>query len=74
MVVLVAAEQDVVHDDAVHLYDWLRSVGAPCEFLGAPRMPHDFARMQHASAKARKLLLDVLEVFSQMVRLGRYAT
>lgn len=72
-VVLVAAEQDVVHDDAIHLHDWLRSVGAHCEFLGAPRMPHDFARLQHASGKARKLMLDVLDVFAQTVRLGRYA-
>lgn len=67
--VLVAAEQDVAHDDAIHLHDWLRAIGAPCEFLGAPRMPHDFARMQHASPTARKLMLDALEVFSKLARL-----
>lgn len=67
--VVVAAEQDVAHDDALHLHDWLREVGAPCEFLGAPRMPHDFARMQHAGATARKLMLQVLEVFSGRARL-----
>lgn len=64
VVVLVAAEQDVAHDDAVALYDWLHSLGVRCEFLGAPRMPHDFARMQHASARARKLMLDALAMFS----------
>ena len=50
--VLLAAEQDVAHDDAIQLHDWLRMVGARCEFFGAPRMTHDFARMQHASDKA----------------------
>ena len=63
-VVLVAAEQDVAHDDAIALYDWLRSLGVPCEFLGAPRMPHDFARLQHASGTARKLMQDALAMFS----------
>jgi len=67
--VVVAAEQDVAHDDAIHLHDWLREIGAPCEFLGAPRMPHDFARMQHASPTARKLMLDALEIFSKLARL-----
>jgi acetyl esterase len=67
--VLVAAEQDVAHDDAILLHDWLRSIGASCEFLGAPRMPHDFARMQHASANARRLVCDALAAFSQIARL-----
>jgi acetyl esterase/lipase len=65
----VAAEQDVAHDDAIGLHDWLRSIGARCEFLGAPRMPHDFARMQHASSVARKLMQDALASFSQTARL-----
>lgn len=68
-VVLLAAEQDAVHDDALYLHDWLHSMGSRCEFLGAPGMPHDFARMQHASAPARKLMLDALSVFSQHARL-----
>lgn len=70
VVVLVAAEQDVAHDDAIHLHDWLRSLGVRCEFLGAPRMPHDFARMQHASPAARKLMQDVLAAFAEIAQLG----
>jgi len=68
--VLLAAEQDVAHDDAIQLHDWLRTVGARCEFFGAPRMTHDFARMQHASDKARKLLLDALGAFAEIARIG----
>ncbi len=67
--VLVAAEQDVAHDDAIQLHDWQRSVGARCEFLGAPRMTHDFARMQHASDKARKLMKDALDMFAEIAGL-----
>ncbi len=69
VVVLVAAEQDVVHDDAIHLHDWLRGHGVRCEFFGAPRMTHDFARMQHASATARKLVTDALAAFAEIARL-----
>lgn len=67
--VLLAAEQDGAHDDAIHLHDWLRGMGAPCEFFGAPRMTADFARMQHASPKARKLMLDALASFSEIAGL-----
>lgn len=67
--VLLAAEQDVAHDDAIQLHDWLRMVGARCEFFGAPRMTHDFTRMQHASEKARKLTLDVLAAFAEIADL-----
>lgn len=67
--VLLAAEQDGAHDDAIHMHDWLRAVGARCEFFGAPRMPHDFARMQHASDKARKLMLDGLAAFAEIAAL-----
>lgn len=67
--VMLAAEQDGAHDDAIHLHDWLRSIGAPCDFFGAPRMPHDFARMQHASPKARKLMLDALAAFTEIAGL-----
>lgn len=67
--VLLAAEQDVAHDDAIQLHDWLRMIGARCEFFGAPRMTHDFARMQHASDKARKLMLDALAAFGEIARL-----
>ncbi|MCW5651810.1 MAG: alpha/beta hydrolase [Ramlibacter sp.] len=67
--VLVAAEQDVAHDDAIQLHDWLRMTGARCEFFGVPRMTHDFARMQHASDKARKLMLDALAAFGEIARL-----
>lgn len=67
--VLVAAEQDVAHDDAIQLHDWLRMVGARCEFFGVPRMTHDFARMQHASDKARKLMLDALAAFAEIAML-----
>lgn len=68
--VLLAAEQDVAHDDAIQLHDWLRMVGARCEFFGAPRMTHDFARMQHASDKARKLLKDALGAFAEIAGLA----
>ena len=67
--VLLAAEQDVAHDDAIQLHDWLRMVGARCEFFGAPRMTHDFTRMQHASEKARKLTLDVRAAFAEIADL-----
>ena len=67
--VLLAAEQDVAHDDAIQLHDWLRMVGARCEFFGAPRMTHDFARMQHASDKARKLMKDALGAFAEIAGL-----
>ena len=67
--VLLAAEQDVAHDDAIQLHDWLRMVGARCEFFGAPRMTHDFGRMQHASEKARKLMKDALGAFAEIAGL-----
>lgn len=67
--VLLAAEQDVAHDDAIQLHDWLRMVGARCEFFGAPRMTHDFGRMQHASDKARKLMKDALGAFAEIAGL-----
>jgi acetyl esterase/lipase len=70
-VVLLAAEQDVAHDDAIHLHDWLRDLGVRCEFLGAPRMPHDFARLQHASANARKLMVDACTIFRLTAGLAR---
>ena len=66
---LTTAEQDVAHDDAIQLHDWLRAIGARCEFFGAPRMTADFARMQHASEKARKLMLDALAAFSEIALL-----
>ncbi|MGE0331740.1 MAG: alpha/beta hydrolase fold domain-containing protein [Ramlibacter sp.] len=69
VMVLLAAEQDVAHDDAIQLHDWLRMVGARCEFFGAPRMTHDFARMQHASDKARKLMKDALGAFAEIAGL-----
>lgn len=67
--VLLAAEQDVAHDDAIQLHDWLRMMGARCEFFGAPRMTHDFGRMQHASEKARKLMKDALGAFAEIAGL-----
>ncbi len=67
--VLLAAEQDGAHDDAIQLHDWLRMVGARCEFFGAPRMTHDFGRMQHASDKARKLMKDALGAFAEIAGL-----
>ncbi|MDB5966290.1 MAG: hypothetical protein JWQ72_2790 [Polaromonas sp.] len=63
LVVVVAAEHDVVHDDAAALHDWLREAGARCEFYGAPGMPHDFARLQHASRSARHLMRSALGAF-----------
>ncbi len=64
VVVIVAAEQDGAHDDAAALYDWLREAGARCEFYGAPGMPHDFARLQHASKAARHLMRLSLNAFA----------
>lgn len=64
LVVVVAAEHDVAHDDAAALHDWLKETGARCEFYGAPGMPHDFARLQHSSPAARHLMLSVLEAFA----------
>jgi acetyl esterase len=68
-VMLLAAECDGAHDDAIALHDWLRAAGARCEFLGAPRMTHDFARLQHASPNARRLLQDALQAFIGMAQL-----
>ncbi len=68
---MIAASEDGAHDDAIFLHDWMRSRGTRCEFLGAPRMPHDFARMQHASSTARKLVLDALSAFSDFARFRR---
>jgi acetyl esterase len=68
---VLAAAQDGAHDDAIFLHDWMRHTGARCEFLGAPGMTHDFARMQHASPVARRLLLDVLGAFSEFAGLRR---
>ena len=69
LVVVVAAEFDGAHDDAVALHDWLREAGARCEFYGAPGMVHDFARLQYASAAARRLLLEALDAFSVLAEL-----
>jgi acetyl esterase len=69
LVVVLAAEHDVAHDDAVTLHDWLREAGARCEFYGAPGMVHDFARYQYASSAARRLLLDGLNAFSELAEL-----
>ncbi len=69
VVVIVAAEQDCVHDDAAALYDWLREAGARCEFYGAPGMPHDFVRLQHASKAARHLFRQSLNAFAQQTGL-----
>jgi acetyl esterase len=68
-VVVLAAEQDGAHDDAVALHDWLREAGARCEFYGAPGMVHDFVRLQHASKAARRLWLDTLDAFADMAEL-----
>ncbi|MES2942393.1 MAG: alpha/beta hydrolase [Pseudomonadota bacterium] len=65
LVVVVAAEHDVAHDDAAALHDWLKEAGARCEFYGAPGMPHDFARLQHSSRAARHLMLSVLDAFAR---------
>jgi len=69
-VLVLAAQCDGAHDDAVALHDWLRHQGARCEFLGAPGMPHDFVRLQHASAQARQLTLDALAVFADAAGLS----
>ena len=69
LVVILAAEQDVAHDDAVALHDWLREAGARCEFYGAPGMVNDFARYQYASRAARRLLLDGLNAFAELAEL-----
>ncbi len=69
LVVVVAAEFDGAHDDAVALHDWLREAGARCEFYGAPGMVHDFARLQYASAAARRLLLEALDAFALLAEL-----
>lgn len=69
LVVVLAAEQDGAHDDAVALHDWLREAGARCEFYGAPGMVHDFARYQHASKAARRLWLDGLNAFAEIAEL-----
>ncbi|MGB4116465.1 MAG: alpha/beta hydrolase [Polaromonas sp.] len=68
-VVVLAAEQDGAHDDAVALHDWLREAGARCEFYGAPGMVHDFARLQHTSRAARRLWLDTLNAFADIAEL-----
>ncbi len=69
LVVVLAAEFDGAHDDAVALHDWLREAGARCEFYGAPGMVHDFARLQYASAAARRLLLAALDAFAVLAEL-----
>ena len=69
LVVVLAAEHDIAHDDAVALHDWLREAGARCEFYGAPGMVHDFARYQYASSAARRLLLDGLNAFAELAEL-----
>jgi acetyl esterase len=73
LVVVVAAEHDIAHDDAAALHDWLKEAGARCEFYGAPGMPHDFARLQHASKAARHLMLSVLDAFATHAGLKRAA-
>jgi acetyl esterase len=69
LVVVIAAEHDGAHDDAAALTDWLKESGARCEFYGAPGMPHDFARMQHASKAARHLMLLALNAFASQAGL-----
>lgn len=69
LVVVLAAEHDVVHDDAAALHDWLKETGAHCEFFGAPGMPHDFVRLQHASKAARHLTLSALRAFAELAGL-----
>lgn len=69
LVVVLAAEHDIAHDDAVALHDWLREAGTRCEFYGAPGMVHDFARYQYASSAARRLLLDGLNAFAELAKL-----
>ena len=69
LVVILAAEQDGAHDDAVALHDWLRDAGARCEFYGAPGMVHDFVRYQHASKAARRLWLAGLNAFAEIAEL-----
>lgn len=69
MVVVLAAEHDVAHDDAAALHDWLKECGAHCEFYGAPGMPHDFVRLQHASKAARHLTLSALNAFAEVAGL-----
>lgn len=69
MVLLLAAEHDVAHDDAAALHDWLKEAGAHCDFYGAPGMPHDFVRLQHASKAARHLTLSALNAFAQLAGL-----
>ena len=69
LVVVIAAEHDGAHDDAAALHDWLKESGARCEFYGAPGMPHDFARMQHASKAARHLILLALNAFASQAGL-----
>ena len=68
-VLILAAECDVAHDDAIALHDWLRAASVQCQFLGAPRMPHDFARLQHVSGNARRLWLDGLKAFASLAKL-----
>ncbi len=69
-VVVVAAQTDGAHDDAIALFDWLRYSGARCELLDAPGMTHDFFRLQHVSKQAREMVLDALVVFGDMARLS----
>lgn len=71
LVVVVAAEHDGAHDDAAALHDWLKEAGARCEYYGAPGMPHDFVRLQHASRRARQLVLAVLDAFASHARLDK---
>ena len=73
LVVVVAAEHDVAHDDAAALHDWLKEAGARCEFYGAPGMPHDFVRLQHASKAARHLMLSILDAFATHAGLKKIA-
>ncbi|MES2511670.1 MAG: alpha/beta hydrolase [Pseudomonadota bacterium] len=74
VVVIVAAEQDCVHDDGAALYDWLREAGARCEFYGAPGMPHDFVRLQHASKAARHLVKQALNAFATQAGLQTHVS
>ncbi len=69
LVVIVAAEHDVAHDDGAALHDWVKEAGGRCEFYGAPGMPHDFARLQHASKGARHLMVSALDAFKAQARL-----
>lgn len=53
---VVGAQCDPLHDDAMHLYDLIINNGARAIFRGAPHMPHDFARCAAHSPQAQEFL------------------